>query len=279
MENVRKYDGIGMGSYNIDIRHNQRTYHYLSRFPELVPETVNEGYLSIPVKPYEIPYRSLLPKYEECTNLIVPVCISSSNLAYSSFRMEPQYMIAGHAAGVAAAIACKENLELHRIPINKLQSKLVSQGQIISFDDSPNGFFEKNNTVVVDDDMSRFVEKDGAWGMSEDPNMGRHDITFLYANPKENAKITYIPHLPKTGKYMLYGWWPKSENAASNVKMVIASTRGEKNIEINQKTTGNKWTLLGTYEFEKGQSNEVRITNDNTDGTVFADAFKFEFID
>ncbi|MCK4748782.1 MAG: FAD-dependent oxidoreductase, partial [Bacteroidales bacterium] len=88
-----KYDAIGMGSYNIDVRHVQRTWIPVSRFPELHYEVYNEGYISIPVAPYEIPYRSLLPKYDECLNLIVPVCISASHVAYASVRMEPQYMI------------------------------------------------------------------------------------------------------------------------------------------------------------------------------------------
>ena len=59
-----KFDAIGMGSYNIDVRHVQRTWIPMSRFPELHYEVFNEGYISIPVAPYEIPYRSLLPKYK-----------------------------------------------------------------------------------------------------------------------------------------------------------------------------------------------------------------------
>ncbi len=116
-----KYDAIGMGSYNIDVRHVQRTWIPVSRFPELHYEVYNEGYISIPVAPYEIPYRSLLSKYEECKNLIVPVCISASHVAYASVRMEPQYMIMGQAAGVAAAMAAKEDKPVHKININELQ--------------------------------------------------------------------------------------------------------------------------------------------------------------
>ena len=127
----QKYDSIGLGSYNIDIREVQRTWMWVSRFPNLVGEVFNEGYLSIPVRPYAIPYRALVPRYEECENLIVPVCLSASHVAFSSIRMEPQYMLLGHAAGIAASIAARESLPVQQVPIVSLQQFLVSQGQIL----------------------------------------------------------------------------------------------------------------------------------------------------
>ena len=277
MSNVRKYDGIGMGSYNMDVRHVQRTYHWVSHFPELAPEIINEGYMSIPVKPYEIPYRALLPKYEECSNLIVPVCLSSSSLGYSSFRMEPQYMIAGHAAGVAAAMAAAQDQELHKLNTVALQEKLKGQGQIISFDDSPNGFFEKDNTVIVDDDMSRFVEKEGPWWVSEDPTVGRHDITFLRVDSEEEARVFYQPYLPKTGTYKLYGWWPKLKNAASAVPITLETGNSKKTMTVDQASSGDTWVYLGTFEGTAGRHTVVTISNQNTEGSVSADAFKFEW--
>lgn len=127
-----KYDTIGMAQYNIDIREVQWIARTVYRFPNAAKEVLMEGYVSMPVGPYEIPYRSLLPKFGECSNLLVPVAISSSHVAYASFRMEPQYMIAGHAAGVAAAIAAKEGVPVHRVSITQLQDALRRQKQVLS---------------------------------------------------------------------------------------------------------------------------------------------------
>lgn len=99
------YDAVGMGGYNIDIREVQRTWTPVPRYPLMRSETFNEGYLSVPVPPYQIPCRALLPRWEECDNLLVLVCLSASHVAFASVRMEPQCMLLGHAAGVAAAIA------------------------------------------------------------------------------------------------------------------------------------------------------------------------------
>ena len=130
-ENRHKPDAIGMGGYNIDIREVQWVAHDVFHFPNVRKEVFMEGYLSMPVEPYDIPYRALLPKRSECGNLLVTSCISASSVAYASFRMEPQYMIAGHAAGVAAAQAIRAKAGLHRLDVQKLQQRLSEQKQIV----------------------------------------------------------------------------------------------------------------------------------------------------
>ena len=128
------YDAVAMGSYHIDIREVQRVWMPVSRFGILSPETFNEGYLSVPVQPYPVPYRSLLPRYAECDNLIVPLCLSASHVAFASLRMEPQYMMLGHAAGAAAGLAVRDGRTVHQVDIPALQRALVSQGQILELD-------------------------------------------------------------------------------------------------------------------------------------------------
>ena len=130
-----KYDSIGMGGYNMDIREVQWVAKEIYRFVYPTREVYMEGYFTYPVEPYEIPYRSLLPSQEECQNLLVSVCVSASHMAYSSLRMEPQYMIMGQSAGSAAAMAVRAKSPVHRIDIAELQRKLMAKKQVLSLDE------------------------------------------------------------------------------------------------------------------------------------------------
>lgn len=95
-----KKDSIAMGSYNSDSPNIQRVAMPNGRVR-------NEGDVQVSVKPYEIAFGTILPMKAQTENLLVPVCPSASHVAYSSVRMEPQYMMLGQAAGVTAALAIK----------------------------------------------------------------------------------------------------------------------------------------------------------------------------
>lgn len=130
-----KFDSIGMGGYNMDILNIQRIPVLVTYFPTGTKYiAMNEGYMSVPVEPYQIPYRALLPLYAECINLLVPVCVSATHVAYGSLRIEPQYMLMGHAAGVAAAMAARGGGVVHQVGIQALQDQLRRQGQILATD-------------------------------------------------------------------------------------------------------------------------------------------------
>lgn len=122
-----KYDSVGMGSYSIDT-------HNVQRFLTKDGFVLNEGELQYPVTPYEIPYRVMIPKAAEADNLIVSVCISASHIAYSSVRMEPQYMIMGEAAGLAAKISIDDNTNVQNINYNKLKAKLTENVAVLRFE-------------------------------------------------------------------------------------------------------------------------------------------------
>jgi hypothetical protein len=123
---LTKPDAIAMGSYNSDS-------HNLQRFVNEKGMVENEGDVQVAVKPYQIPYRSITPKKAEAENLLVPVCFSASHVAYSSMRMEPQYMMIGQAAGVAASLAVKGNSAVQDIPIVELQRLIKEQGGVFEY--------------------------------------------------------------------------------------------------------------------------------------------------
>ncbi len=127
---VTKPDPIGMGSYNSDSHNVQRV---------VSPEgyVANEGDVEVPVIPYQIPYRVLLPRKTEARNLLVPVCFSASHVAYSSLRMEPQYMIMGHAAGVAAKMAVDKGIPVQDVDTAALTRRLLEQGAVIEYKPGP----------------------------------------------------------------------------------------------------------------------------------------------
>jgi hypothetical protein len=124
-------DVIAMGSYHLDIREVQRGWRWVYEHPRPIGMVFTEGYLSVPVPPYPIPYRALLPKREHASNLLVAVCISASHVAFSSVRMEVQYQMLGHAAGLAAAMAATADVAVHDVDVPRLQSRLADAGQVL----------------------------------------------------------------------------------------------------------------------------------------------------
>ena len=123
---LSKPDAIGMGSYNSDSHNVQRVVNR-DGFVR------NEGDMQVAVEPYQIPYRVLVPKKNEAQNLLVPVCFSATHVAYSTLRMEPQYMILGQAAGVAAAMAIRGSLAVQDIDTAALARTLVEHGAILEY--------------------------------------------------------------------------------------------------------------------------------------------------
>lgn len=122
-------DSIGLGSYNMD-SHNVQRYITEEGYVQ------NEGNLEYtPGGPYAISYRSLTPKREECTNLLV-CCngVSASHIAFGSIRMEPVFMILGQSSAAAADIAIKQNGVVQDVPYAELRRQLLEEGQRLDVD-------------------------------------------------------------------------------------------------------------------------------------------------
>ena len=119
-------DSVGLASYPMDSHFCQRVV-----VVEKGKTTVrNEGGFGHACpKPYPISYRSIVPKESECTNLLVPVMLSSSHVAFGSIRMEPVFMILGQSAGTAASMAIEGNISVQKVDYTKLKERLLADGQ------------------------------------------------------------------------------------------------------------------------------------------------------
>jgi hypothetical protein len=127
-------DSVGMGSYGIDSHNIQRHI--------VIPEggtardayVQNEGDIGVSTNgPYQIAYGSLVPKKGQADNLLVPVCVSSSHIAFGSIRMEPVFMILGQSAATAAAMAIDGQTAVQDVPYAKLRERLLKDGQVLIF--------------------------------------------------------------------------------------------------------------------------------------------------
>ena len=116
-------DAIGLGAYGMDS-------HHIQRYVDANGFVQNEGNVECHVKaPYPISYKSIIPKKEECQNLIVPVCLSASHIAFGSIRMEPVFMVLGQSAATAAALALDSDTAVQEVPYRNLRSALLKDGQ------------------------------------------------------------------------------------------------------------------------------------------------------
>lgn len=122
-------DSVGMGSYAMD-SHNVQRYVTADGFVQ------NEGDIGVkPLRPYGIAFGSLKPRRQEVTNLLVPVCVSASHIAYGSIRMEPVFMILGQSAATAAVLAIEEGVAVQDLKYDKLRDRLLADGQILELQD------------------------------------------------------------------------------------------------------------------------------------------------
>jgi hypothetical protein len=121
-------DAVGLAAYTMDS-------HMVQRYVDHNGFVQNEGNFEAGVeRPFPIPFRAIIPKKGEVNNLLVPVCVSSSHVAFGSIRMEPVFMVLGQSAATAAVLAIEENVTIQDLPYEKLQKRLKADGQVLVFE-------------------------------------------------------------------------------------------------------------------------------------------------
>jgi hypothetical protein len=264
---------IGMGSYNMD-SHNCCRYVTPDGFVQ------NEGDIQVsPGGPYQISYKSIVPKAGECPNLLVPVCLSSSHIAYGSIRMEPVFMVLGQSAATAACIAIDDKCDIQKVEYAKLKERLLKDKQVLDLPrpKGTRGIDPKTlRGIVVDDEQAErkgFDVKSSSVG----PFVGvgyRHDGGTK--DGKQSA--TYTPDLPKAGRYEVRMSYSSNPNRATNVPVTITHSGGTSTVKVNQRKAppaSETFVSLGTFAFDKGTAAKVVIANDGVDGYVVIDAIVF----
>ena len=264
-------ESVGMGSYTID-SHNVQRY--------ITPEgfVQNEGDIGVSTNgPYEIAYGSLVPKVGQGANLLVPVAMSASHIAYGSIRMEPVFMILGQSAATAAILALDGNLPVQKVPYSALRGRLLKDGQILEYSGpkSARGIDPKTLPGITMDDEA--AVKTGDWSHG---TASKNFISEGYAHDQNKGKgektIRFKTALTKIGRYEVRLAYPSNNNRATQVPVTIKHANGESRVTVNQRTPGPHSGMsitLGTFEFN--QDAEVSISNGSTDGFVVVDAVQW----
>ncbi len=265
-------DPIGMGSYNMD-SHNVQRYVTADGFVQ------NEGDVQVsPGGAYLISYRSIIPKQDEAENLLVPVCLSSSHIAYGSIRMEPVFMILGQSAATAAVLSMERAIAVQELPYPALQKRLLADKQVLTWigarpPASRSLAAAKLPGLVFDDGA---IVPTGAWSTSSaTPGfVGTHYWHDGHEGIGEKS-IRFQLTIPDGGTYDVRISYTANANRASNALVVTRHAEGTHETRVNQKRTPpiqNSFLSLGKFRFSPDQPAWVEIRNDDADGHVIADA-------
>jgi hypothetical protein len=266
-------DPVGLGAYNMD-SHNCQRY--------VTPEGYvrNEGDIQVPVSPYRISYRSLRPRAEECTNLLVPVCLAASHIAYGSIRMEPVFMVLGQSAATAASLAIDGKVSVQRVDYATLKGRLLADEQVLEWT-GPLKRVPKTLDpqrlpgTVVDNSVAQVT---GDWVSSESID-GFVGSDYLHDSDegKGDKSVTFAPQLPRAGLYEIRVYFTPNANRAAAVPVTLEE--GDQVVQrftIDQRrpTTGG-YLSLGVHALNAPLAHRLTISNAGTKGYVIVDAVSF----
>ncbi|MVZ67065.1 FAD-dependent oxidoreductase [Sphingobacterium sp. DK4209] len=256
-------DDIGYAAYTMDSHNCDR----------LVVDGVvkNEGNVEVGgFLPFPISYRSITPKRAEADNLLVPVCLSSSHIAFGSIRMEPVFMVLAQSAAVAAGIAIDKNLPVQDVKIADIKQVLASNPKAD----------KRASDELIHVSNTKQVTLQGDWADGKGRGFGM-SFKESTGNTASTARFTASKPL-KAGKYKVYTYFPKKAESASKHNLAIFNGKSVENkvldyskVEIKGQTSST-WVEVGEFTFYQGKSNPyVEITNKGAQGVVAANAILF----
>jgi len=232
----------------------------------------NEGDVEVGgFPPYPISYRAIVPRREESTNLMVPVCLSASHMAFGSIRMEPVFMVLGQSAATAACLALDAAVSIQDVPYETLKERLERDGQILNYGAS---YQQSQLDGIIVDDTKAILS--GNWKQST--LLAGYRMGYKHDGDARDGKssATFAAKLPKPGKYEVQIAWTSNPNRATNVPVLIKHAQGIERFVLNQREDPNLdigFHRLGM--FPCGRNAEVIISNKGTNGHVIIDAVRW----
>lgn len=285
IESPAKEDPVAVSSFPIDSHDCRRV--------ALKDSVIDEGTI-MPVRvpgtgvgyAYQVPYRAILPRPDQCGNLLVPVALSSTHVAMSSLRIEGAWMAIGQAAGVAAALASKRGVDVQGLPYAELRARLLAQGQTLELPPPPKPRAAPQGAesiavaslkgVVLDDTSAKLG---GNWSHSTNfrPHVGKgylHDDAR--GDGQSSASFSFTPG--REGRHAVRMAYSAHPTRARNVPVSI--TQGARTFDILVDQTeplpaGEAFRTVGEVELKAGETVTVEVSNRGTQGFVILDALQF----
>jgi hypothetical protein len=253
-------DPIALAAYTMDSHNCQRI---------VVNGMVkNEGDVQVgEFPPYPISYQSLLPVEKECDNLIVPVCLSASHIAYGSIRMEPVFMVLGQVSALAASLSLDQ-----RVPVQKVNPEEIVQRMKVDplLDGTP-------PDILVDNEDNQ-VDYRGDWNQEKHFMRNYKNSLMVDDHPDPGDYFRFIFSSDTNTQYdlyyycPLYTWESSREVYPGKIRLVVNHDSKQDTIGINYQENVGDWAYLGRYFLNKDQTYSVTLRTQNESEPMVADA-------
>jgi hypothetical protein len=287
LEDPKKDDAIAVSSFPIDSHDCRRI--------ALPDGVINEGTI-MPVRipgrrhgyAYHVPYRAITPSASECTNLLVPVALSATHVAYSSIRVEPTWMTIGQSAGIAAALAAKAGVSVQALDYAQLRARLLAQRQVLDLpvlaplpakpaaSGKGTGIAPASLPGLILDDAQ--AELSGEWERSTNfkPHVG---TGYLHDEQRSDGKSRAVFRFkaPADGDFELRMAYSAHETRTTRLPVTLKNGPQVQTFTVDQTIalpSGDAFRTIGTVRLRRDGDYVLEVTNKDTGGFAIVDAFQ-----
>ena len=287
IDDPKKDDAIAVSSFPIDSHDCRRI--------ALPDGVINEGTI-MPVRipgrrhgyAYHVPYRAITPSASECTNLLVPVALSATHVAYSSVRVEPTWMAIGQSAGIAAALAAKAGVSVQALEYAQLRARLLAQHQVLDLpvlaplpaksaaSGKGTGIAPASLPGLILDDAQ--AELSGDWERSTNfkPHIG---TGYLHDEQRSDGKSRAVFRFkaPADGDFELRMAYSAHPTRTTRLPVTLTNGPQVQTFTVDQTialASGDAFRTIGTVRLRRDGDYVLEVTNKDTGGFAIVDAFQ-----